>query len=234
MIIKKPKRTDAAYSSSLLALLNRLIVNRTLPLRTITVGVIESFDSSKQTATVRPGIKVFKRSSDEDDVVYESYEHKLLVNVPVVFPGGGDWHLTFPVKKGDECLLLCADRDISIWKKFGGVRDPRNAERHHSIKDAIAIVGIKPSQNPIQSFNSSGMELRNKDATTKITLTSNKVDVKGDLAVDGKITATGDIEATGNIKTTTGDITAGTISLKLHVHSGVTTGTASSGTPVGV
>ncbi|SHN45948.1 phage baseplate assembly protein V [Chitinophaga sp. CF418] len=43
---------------------------------------------------------------------------------------------------------------------------------------------------------------------------------------DGKITASADIE-------TTGDIKAGTVSLKAHVHSGVVTGPGTSGPPVG-
>ena len=40
------------------------------------------------------------------------------------------------------------------------------------------------------------------------------------------------IDASGNI-TTTGNVTAGTVSLKLHAHSGVTTGGGISGAPVG-
>jgi hypothetical protein len=48
----------------------------------------------------------------------------ILINVPVQFPRGGCFLLTFPVTKGDECLIMFAERD---------------AKRFHSLSDATAI-----------------------------------------------------------------------------------------------
>lgn len=52
----------------------------------------------------------------------------------------------------------------------------------------------------------------------------------GDLIIDGNLEVTGNIEAGGDISTVTGDITAGTVSLKLHIHN-VPQGAPSNPTP---
>lgn len=53
---------------------------------------------------------------------------------------------------------------------------------------------------------------------------SGKLQIGGDIEASGKLTATGEISGS--------DIKAGTISLKTHKHSGVTTGGGTSGVPV--
>lgn len=69
-----------------------------------------------------------------------------------------------------------------------------------------------------------------------------EIDADGNITTPGdisakdieaeSITVTGDIEATtGDITATLGDVVATTVSLKLHVHPGVTSGTASTGVP---
>ncbi|MFW8450019.1 Gp138 family membrane-puncturing spike protein, partial [Klebsiella pneumoniae] len=60
----------------------------------------------------------------------------LLVDVPVVFPRGGGCTLTFPVKPGDECLVIFADRCIDFWWQSGGIQEPVD-ERMHDLSDAF-------------------------------------------------------------------------------------------------
>ncbi len=56
---------------------------------------------------------------------------------------------TFPLKKGDECLLLFSDREIESWFINGDV-NPLNYPRMHSMTDAVAIVGLRSLPNMIQ------------------------------------------------------------------------------------
>ena len=49
---------------------------------------------------------------------------------------------TFPLKKGDECILLFSDREIESWF-INGDTNPIAYPRMHDITDAIAIVGIR-------------------------------------------------------------------------------------------
>lgn len=205
---------------------NNLIDNKMRSINTASVGIIEKFDPDTQTATIQIAIDRVIQTETADAVIFETQSNPLLVNVPVMFPGGGDWFLTFPVKKGDECLLIASQRSIDNWKKSGGRQDPSNFRRFLSIKDSIAIVGLNSKASAISSFNGNEPELRNRDGDIAIRMTDTGVEVDGDLIVDG------DIEATGDIKTQTGDITAGTISLKNHIHS--TTATIGSSATVGV
>ncbi len=49
---------------------------------------------------------------------------------------------TFPLKYGDECILLFSDREIESWFINGNV-NPQGYDRMHDLTDAIAIVGIR-------------------------------------------------------------------------------------------
>ncbi len=49
---------------------------------------------------------------------------------------------TFPLKQGDECILLFADREIESWFINGNV-NPEGYPRMHDLTDAVAIVGIR-------------------------------------------------------------------------------------------
>ena len=210
------KALDVVSTKSRKAILDRFITNRIKDVNTMNVGIIESFDSVKQTAVIQPAIKVFNITENEKEYIYESVTPKLLVNVPVVFPGGGGWHMTFPVKKGDECIILYAQRSIGLWKQFGGVRDQSHFGRHHSFKDAIAIVGIKPSESSLPSFNASEPELRNDSGSMRITLSASEMTIEGNLKVNGTVTALADTTPVG---------------LTTHTH--ITTATVGSSATVG-
>lgn len=49
---------------------------------------------------------------------------------------------TFPLKQGDECILLFSDREIESWFVNGDV-NPEGYTRMHDLTDAVAIVGIR-------------------------------------------------------------------------------------------
>ena len=69
-------------------------------------------------------------------------------NVPVVFPSGGGFALTFPLRKGDPVLLVYSQRGLARWKKAPGVSTP-DVDGFFSEKDAIAIPGFgDSSQEP--------------------------------------------------------------------------------------
>ncbi len=179
-------------------------------------GIIESYDAAKMTVSVQPAIE---RVSTIDGT---RTRMTLLQDVPVVFPGGGGYMLTFPVAQGDECLVVFASRAIDSWWQSGGVQPPVST-RFHSLSDGFALVGLRSlarSLSPPPSGNS--VQLRSDDGSALVSIKAG-----GEVAIKapGKLKVEGDIEATGDIK-------AGTISLKTHVHSGVQSGASNTGTPV--
>ncbi|EOH6248394.1 Gp138 family membrane-puncturing spike protein [Klebsiella pneumoniae] len=129
-------------------------------------GIIQSFDPDAVTAVVQPAIKGAEKDESGAEV---SVNLPLLVDVPVVFPRGGGCTLTFPVKAGDECLVIFADRCIDFWWQSGGVQEPVD-ERMHDLSDAFCIVGPQSQAKKIGGISTSAVELRSDDGETKLSL----------------------------------------------------------------
>lgn len=113
-------------------------------------AVVQSYNSSKQTVEVQPTIRE-RTISDEKQIRYVQYP--LLINVPVLFPQVGNFQFTFPIKPGDECLVVFSDLSIDNWWLNGNVQNPVE-QRRHDLSDGIAIFGLmnqsrlKNQQNP--------------------------------------------------------------------------------------
>lgn len=120
-------------------------LNTTLP------AEIVSFDSETQTATVQP-------------LIYEVYSDGIssrlpeIDDVPVMFPSAGGGMITFPIKAGDEVLLVFSQRDIDKWSVQGGESIP-STQHYHEYNDAIAIVGLSSNKNSLKS-NTDDVQIR--------------------------------------------------------------------------
>ncbi|MDV0626243.1 Gp138 family membrane-puncturing spike protein [Klebsiella variicola subsp. variicola] len=129
-------------------------------------GIIQSFDPEAVTAVIQPAIKGVEHDASGAEV---SVNLPLLVDVPVIFPRGGGCTLTFPVKAGDECLVIFADRCIDFWWQSGGIQEPVD-ERMHDLSDAFCIVGPQSQAKKIGGISTSAVELRSDDGETKLSL----------------------------------------------------------------
>ncbi|WP_097301757.1 Gp138 family membrane-puncturing spike protein, partial [Escherichia coli] len=125
-------------------------------------GVIQSFDPDAMTAVVQPAIRSVEKDNDGNRI---TQNYPLLVDVPVVFPRGGGCTLTFPVKAGDECLMIFADRCIDFWWQNGGIQEPVD-DRMHDLSDAFCIVGPQSQARKISGINTSATQLRSDDGST--------------------------------------------------------------------
>ncbi|MBG6243578.1 MAG: translation initiation factor IF-2 [Candidatus Symbiopectobacterium sp. Dall1.0] len=152
-------QTRSGDLSEVLKTERRLINNQ---LRVAMPGIIRSFNPDAITAVVQPAICSIQTDNDGNN---SSYDYPLLVDVPVVFPRGGGCTLTFPVKEGDECLLIFADRCIDFWWQSGGVQtsvDPRQ----HDLSDAFCIVGPQSQAQKISGISTGAAQLRSDDGIT--------------------------------------------------------------------
>lgn len=121
-------------------------------------GIIIDFDPKSRTATVQPAIqRVFVAEDGEQ----KPTNLPPCVDVPVYFPSGGGFELTFPVKEGDHCLLVFAERCIDNWFANGSV-EPPDDYRQHDLSDAFAFVGFSPlaTKQPVWM---DGVELKSND-----------------------------------------------------------------------
>lgn len=210
-------------------------------------GIIQSFDPDAVTAVVQPAIKGVEHDESGAEV---SVSLPLLVDVPVVFPRGGGCTLTFPVKEGDECLVIFADRCIDFWWQSGGIQEPVDG-RMHDLSDASCIVGPQSQAKKISGISTTAAQLRTDDGSAFIelaaggditaTTTGNTTINAPEIILNGNVTINGNLsqgmgESGGTATmhgpvTVTNDVTAGGKSLMTHTHGGVEHGNDSTGEP---
>jgi hypothetical protein len=135
---------------------------------------ITSVHADGQHATFQPSIKSIIRNPDGTTT---SVNLPVLPDVPLHFPTGGGATMTFPVKEGDEALLVFSSRPIDTWQQSGGQQGQIDA-RMHDLSDAFALVGFKSSPNAIANVSTDATEIRTNDGQTVISLKADEVAVK--------------------------------------------------------
>lgn len=136
-------------------------------------GQIVSYDSATQTATVKP---LLQRQLVDGTTI----DIPDCLDVPVHFPRGGGFVLTFPVAPGDECSLHFSERAIDFWLENGGAQLP-SEYRMHDYSDAFAYVGFSSKPNALKDVAINATELRTVDGKTRLRLEAGMV-TAGDLA----------------------------------------------------
>lgn len=170
-------------------------------IRTAMPGIVTAVDLARQTVSVQPAIQ---GQQDFPDGSTESVNLPMLVDVPIVWPRAGGFALTFPVKTGDEVLVVFGDRCIDSWWQSGGIGAPLEP-RMHDLSDAFAILApaSQPKAQALPAVSSTSVQLRNLAGTAYIEITEdgdiNMVsprDVKTTAGRDSKLIATGKNEQT--------------------------------------
>ena len=224
-------------------------------LRVAIPGIIDSFNPATQTATVQPAISENVRLGQEDA---KPTNLPLLTDVPCVFPRAGGYCLTFPVKKGDECLLVFSDMCIDGWWQSGGVQGQIETRRH-DLSDAAALLGITSVPRAVTEYSGNSVMLRNEEKTayveidnsrnihiftqnnltleaSAITMKVPSVQVEGSLSAAGPSEMNGDITVNGNLTVDgnadiAGENTVSGIAFTEHTHGGVLAGAAQTDIP---
>lgn len=138
-------------------------------------GVIQSFDATEQTVSVQPAIQ---EVVSKPDLSKSNTSLPLLVDVPLVFPRGGGFSLTFPVAKGDECLIVFADLDIDSWWQNGGSNNAQNLLLRHDLSNAFAILAPTSQPKVLPSYSTSALEIRSDDGSTYISMQQGEIDIQ--------------------------------------------------------
>ena len=202
-------------------------------------GRIVEYFPLTQTATVKiSNDRSYSTTEDTDLQVAQT----LLYDVPVFTAGGGGWHMTFPIKVGDTCLLSFSEFGYDHWfalnEDSGGIRADGNPQpwtnRRFSLDDGFAQVGWNNLPTAIESYSETDSEWRNADAAQSIALQeTGDIHIKTgtttiNIAPDGNVTVvaptveiTGDLTVSGTI-VAVGEITSGSVTLTGHVHPGST------------
>ncbi len=152
-----------------------------------------------------------------------SVEHPILPDLPIQWPSGGGGILTFPLKVGDDVLVVFSMRSIAeLQLSSSGTVDPSDS-RLHSLSDGYVIPSIHRQPNVLE-VDTDNVTLNFNDASISITpesdivLENSKVSISADP--DGNVNienevgsflmdgATGDVDINGAvIDAATGNLT---------------------------
>lgn len=194
--------------------------------------IIQSFNAAQCTCTAQPAIQALVSTLNSSKQVVQNYVNMpLLVDVPVKFPKGGGFVLTFPIKQGDECTVTFADRCIDNWWKNGGVQPQVTQQgigelRFHDLSDGFAEVGPWSLPNVPANISTSTVQLRTVSGATYI-----EIDGSGNCNIHANVNITGNLAVSG---TTIGaaDGKFNGIHVSAHHHPGVQTGGGVTGEPI--
>lgn len=148
-----------------------LKINTVMPARIVT------FDAKTQLATVQPLIDMVMKDGT-------TKPYPVIASVPVEFPYGGGFFLTFPVSSGDDCELTINQRCINGYLQTGEQRPPEEYRMFH-LSDAVARVGIRPQSRILSEFAEDAVEIRNENKSTAFRITK-KEEIEMHLLIPDK------------------------------------------------
>ncbi len=134
---------------SLEDVLRETIATHTAAIETAIPARITAYDQVQQRASCKPLIKGVRLNADTG--AREFYELPVIPGVPVLFPQGGGFSITWPLVVGDRVMLVFQSRDIAGWlSNDNNVNEPRDPRRH-DLNDAVAIAGLSSFANALGS-----------------------------------------------------------------------------------
>lgn len=144
--------------------------------------IVQSFDATTQSITAQPTTNVLVKNFPDATIQGQVTPDKtgvwvtppLLLDVPVLFPNGGGYTLTFPIQAGDEALVVFSSRCIDSWWSLGTVSNPTEL-RAHDLSDGIAIVGLRSKPRFLSNISTTSTQLRSDDQETVIDLTDGQI-----------------------------------------------------------
>lgn len=170
-------------------------------------GKIISVNAAKGLAKVEP-IGKWMASDGE----YLDYPQ--ISDVPIVFPycSTEKVGITYPVKKGDSCLIIISEVELDKWRTGAEAEGPLK----HDLSNAIVIPGLMKSGQTLPESNSKKSIIIAADKTklsvskseksiemvsggTKVTVNTSGITAKGNTSVTGQVSITGNVSVNGNI-----------------------------------
>jgi hypothetical protein len=141
-------------NTTLTNLFKRSFVEMMKDVATSIPGRVIAFDTVTQRAQVQIGIV-------RKDVNGVEFTPSPLIEVPVYFAGGSQFHIEHQIDPLDEGIILFSQRCIDAWVNSGGVAlNP--IMRFHSQNDAMFLPGLRSNPNVITLFDNNGVKIRNQ------------------------------------------------------------------------
>lgn len=134
-------------------------------------GILQSFNAAAMTCEVQAAIQAQIKTPTG---LWLNTTISVCEDVPVIFPGGGDFFLSFPLVAGNEGLIVFAQRCIDAWWQQGGVQNQAEL-RMHDPSDGFFIPGCFSQPRVPAGISTTSTRLSNKDGTTYVELEGGNV-----------------------------------------------------------
>lgn len=187
---------------------------------------VESYNPEAVTVSVQPTIQI---PILKEDGTLALATLPVIPDVPVVFQRAGGFAITFPIQKGDECLVKFSDRCIDLWWQQGGIQPPFD-NRKHDLSDGFAYFGPQSQANKMGDISTDHLEIRNDAGTCKIQITAEGViNFIGTKTVFHHPVEMNSTLTVSGVMKSLSDVLANTISLLKHKHGNVQSGGSDTG-----
>lgn len=143
-------------SPELQEILRLAVDSRIMDINVALPGKINSYSRDVQKADIKPLVRRILQASDGTEI---EEELPVIPNVPVLFPRGGDFYISMPVKKGDFCLLVFNSFPIDKYKNSQGNDVNPGEFSMHELTDAVAIMGFAPFAKAISDVDADNIVL---------------------------------------------------------------------------
>ena len=147
-----------------------------------------------------------------------------VITAPVLRPETQRAYIMLKIKAGDRGVVKFCDKSIESYRLTGS-EEYNGDDRQHSISDGVFQLGFLPDNEKFV-FPDGEIVIGLKNNTFTLSVNEN-----GSLTIGASaVTINSDVTINGTLTATT-DVIGGGISLKNHVHSGVTGGSSNTGKP---
>lgn len=117
---------------------------------------VRSFDASDQTVEVELMTSDVARQVDG---TRREQPLPVIPDVPVVFPRGGQFFLSFPLAAGDTGQLVICDRAIGKWRSTGNGGDPGDLRMHSLGAGSVFYPGLSPDSRALANFDTTSITM---------------------------------------------------------------------------
>lgn len=153
---------------------------------------ISAYDAALGTVDVVPGIQR-EVPTDNPTEPWALEKLPLLYNVPVMWPRGGGFAMTFPLRAGDWVLVVCAEQSTLLWRQTGLTHEAPGLIDPFGLNGLVALPGWFPDSAKLQGVSSSELVIGTEDGTTALRMNANGTVRVGDadtsvhLKTDGTV-----------------------------------------------
>ncbi len=198
-------------------------------LYTVLPAIIESYNVATKRAKVKIALTQMSTAG-------KAIEYPIIADVPVIFLACSEYIIQFPLKSGDNVLIVFSQRGLDKFKVTYKQEQP-SLHGFFSMADAIAIPGFGTLSNNIADPDA--LNIQTTNGQTYMTLKNDIITINATNVIINATTTTinSNVNVVGNVDVTG---TLNTDVLKIddielpsdHKHGGVQIGTGETGTPI--